>query len=157
MKSRFTAVIITISILLFFTALNLPVIAGEIGGGTETSGNRFVVRLREGKSVLTLQQAQPLGLQVKGTLSHEMLLVEAPSGMDQDDLARLPDVLWAEPDLPFYAAGTPNDPDYPKQWNLEKIGMSQAWDIEAGGKSSVVIAVVDSGAAYRDSGKFSKA
>ena len=44
----------------------------------------------------------------------------------------------------------PNDPLYTAQWNLQTIGMEQAWDINPGGTSSVVVAVLDSGVAYRN-------
>lgn len=37
-----------------------------------------------------------------------------------------------------------NDPQYPNQWNLTKISMPAAWDL-AKGKSSVKIAVIDTG------------
>lgn len=37
-----------------------------------------------------------------------------------------------------------NDPQYPTQWNMTKIGMPAAWDL-AKGKSSVKIAVIDTG------------
>ena len=41
----------------------------------------------------------------------------------------------------------PNDPKYIEQWNLEKIGMPEAWEIERG-SSQVVIALVDTGVDY---------
>lgn len=40
----------------------------------------------------------------------------------------------------------PNDPGFSaRQWNLSAIDMSRAWDIEPGGKSSIIVAVVDTG------------
>ena len=47
---------------------------------------------------------------------------------------------------------TPNDPDYPKQWNLRMIHMPQAWK-ESRGKGAVV-AVLDTGIAYEDHDDF---
>ena len=51
-------------------------------------------------------------------------------------------------------AYTPNDPLYTDpdeyQWNFDAINMSGAWDINQGGSSSTVIAVIDSGIAYED-------
>ena len=44
----------------------------------------------------------------------------------------------------------PNDPDYDKQWNLRQIHMPQAWE-KTHGKGAVV-AVLDTGIAYEDSG-----
>jgi subtilisin family serine protease len=40
----------------------------------------------------------------------------------------------------------PNDPDYSKQWGLEKIQIRKAWAIEEG--DDIVIAVIDSGIDY---------
>jgi serine protease len=43
-------------------------------------------------------------------------------------------------------ATVPNDPGYsPRQWNFGAIDMPRAWDIEPGGKSSVIVAIVDTG------------
>lgn len=40
----------------------------------------------------------------------------------------------------------PNDPGFSaRQWNLSAIDISRAWDIEPGGKSSIIVAVVDTG------------
>lgn len=43
---------------------------------------------------------------------------------------------------------TPNDPDYPKQWNLRMIHMPTAWQRSHG--KGVVVAVLDTGIAYED-------
>lgn len=43
--------------------------------------------------------------------------------------------------------GTPNDPQYPNQWNLPKIRMPQGWDITTG-NSSVILGIIDSGTRY---------
>ncbi len=40
----------------------------------------------------------------------------------------------------------PNDPGYsPRQWNFGLLDMPRAWDLEPGGKPSVIVAVVDTG------------
>ncbi|MFO7698578.1 MAG: S8 family serine peptidase, partial [Anaerolineae bacterium] len=62
-------------------------------------------------------------------------------------LIALPEVAIAEPDGIATAAGTPNDPYYPAQWGLPKIGAPAAWDVTTG-SSSVMIAVIDSGVDY---------
>ncbi len=43
---------------------------------------------------------------------------------------------------------TPNDPDYPKQWNLRQIDMPKAWERSHG--KGVVVAVIDTGVAFED-------
>ncbi|MHC4623493.1 MAG: S8 family serine peptidase [Planctomycetota bacterium] len=62
------------------------------------------------------------------------------------------DVEYAE--LNYYARAlfAPNDPRYPSQWHFNSpwgINMEGAWDITAG-DPNVVVAVLDSGAAYED-------
>lgn len=46
----------------------------------------------------------------------------------------------------------PNDPDYPKQWNLRMINMPHAWQMSRG--RGVVVAVLDTGVAYEDHDDF---
>jgi serine protease len=43
----------------------------------------------------------------------------------------------------------PNDPRYSAQWNLPAIDMERGWDINPGGSSSIIVAVLDTGVAYR--------
>jgi len=79
-------------------------------------------------------------------------------------LASQPEVLYAEPNyiapIPkgyiggeveptppgFRRLGVPSDPDYnARQWNFVDIGLPRAWDIQPGGSSSVIVAVIDTG------------
>jgi len=138
-------------------AFTVPALSSGTAGGEPSSGQTIILCPEDGKTEEALSDSQSLGLQLDKALPGGMLLMQAPPGIDAAMLEKLPDVSWAEPDLPFYAAETPNDPDYPRQWNLQKINMPSAWDIAGRGQSSVVIAVVDSGVAYRDAGTFSKA
>ncbi|MEJ7600708.1 MAG: S8 family serine peptidase [Kofleriaceae bacterium] len=48
--------------------------------------------------------------------------------------------------------GYPNDPLYPKQWHMRQIGMPEAWKLADG--NGVIVAVLDTGVAYEDHGKF---
>ena len=94
--------------------------------------------------------------------------VQLPRGLTiEEALARYrshPDVLAVEPNLagqaveglPEFAAasatgepvaGTPNDPQFPNQWALAKIGAPTAW-LNQTGTSNVVVAVIDSGVNY---------
>jgi serine protease len=45
---------------------------------------------------------------------------------------------------------TPNDPLYKYQWNFQTVNMEQAWEVESGGNSGVVVAVLDTGVAYEN-------
>lgn len=50
-------------------------------------------------------------------------------------------------DLSFDTRSTvPNDPGFGlRQWNFSQLDMSRAWDIEPGGKASVIVALIDTG------------
>src|SRR5262245_13644031 len=73
------------------------------------------------------------------------------------ELAAQPGVIYAEPDAIAYLTYIPNDPDYSFQWNFKKLDMERTWDINRGGQSSLIVAVIDSGVAYLDSGTFQEA
>lgn len=49
----------------------------------------------------------------------------------------------------YYAYTSPNDPLYPKQWNMKEINLEQAWEKSNHGEGAIV-AVIDTGVAYRD-------
>jgi serine protease len=58
------------------------------------------------------------------------------------------DVEYAQPDFRARAYFRPNDPLFASQWNLSALRMEQAWDINPGATSSVIVAVLDGGVAY---------
>jgi serine protease len=63
-----------------------------------------------------------------------------------DQLASQPEVEYAQPNYLRRRSLTPNDASYAsRQWNLQTIDMPKAWDINPGGKSDVIVAVVDTG------------
>lgn len=83
-------------------------------------------------------------------------LMRGSVGLGSTDavLARLrkdPSVEYAEPDYYFHLfAAKPNDPMYKYQWNFEKINLRGAWDMSRG--DNVIVAVIDTGVAYKDQG-----
>ena len=57
-----------------------------------------------------------------------------------------PEVEFAEPNYLYHPSATPNDPGFTeRQWNLAAIDMSRTWDINPGGKDTVIAAIVDTG------------
>jgi serine protease len=60
-------------------------------------------------------------------------------------LRRQPEVLYAQPNYIRRNKLTPNDTNYGSQWNFEAINLPQAWNINAGARADVIVAVVDSG------------
>lgn len=61
-----------------------------------------------------------------------------------------PSVEFAEPNFRVSALWQPNDPYYQYQWNFKKIKSEEAWEITAGGRSQVIVAVLDTGVAYEN-------
>jgi len=64
-------------------------------------------------------------------------------------LARQPDVEYAQARYIMHPMFVPNDPLYVQQWNFPAIDMEHAWDLNPGATSSITVAVIDSGVAYR--------
>jgi serine protease len=79
----------------------------------------------------------------------DVLLVRAPDEPDPVGAAamleRQPEIEWAQPNYWRPVSSTPNDPSLARQWNFELINLPRAWDINPGGKSTITVAVVDSG------------
>ncbi|MFN2617011.1 MAG: S8 family serine peptidase [Thermoleophilaceae bacterium] len=81
------------------------------------------------------------------------------------ELRRDPDVAYAVPNYRVHAAALhPNDPGFRRQWNFNGkfgIDMPDAWSIarrrHAPGGRGVVVAVLDTGVAYRSLGRFRRA
>jgi serine protease len=81
-------------------------------------------------------------------------LVAIPAGTDPEAAAALmrarPDVEYAQPRYLNHAMARPNDTFYANQWNFPAIDMERAWDIQPGASSTIVVAVLDSGMAFRN-------
>lgn len=70
-------------------------------------------------------------------------------------------VEYAEPNYTVYATMVPNDTYYGFQWHLDNpqsggIHVESAWDMETG-NPDVIVAVLDTGVAYEDYGRYKKA
>jgi serine protease len=60
-----------------------------------------------------------------------------------------PDVEYAQARYRNHAMSRPNDTLYANQWNFPAIDMERAWDIQPGATSDIIVAVLDSGMAFR--------
>jgi serine protease len=80
--------------------------------------------------------------------------VSLPEGLDPvaaaKKLAGRPGIVYSEPDPLLHLLFTPNDEYYSYQWNLQKLDMELAWDINPGASNDVVVAIADSGVAFLD-------
>lgn len=132
-------------------------------GGARYATNHVVARFDPALSVRDLRAvaARVGALGVRRLTYADFEYVDIAPGQDPvavaEELAAQPGVLYAEPDPVIYPLWGPNDPFYKYQWNFTKIGMESAWDINRGGRSSVTVAVIDTGVAYLNSGIFVKA
>jgi serine protease len=80
-------------------------------------------------------------------------VIPIPAGADAESVAAAyrarADVEYAQPRYRNYAMAQPNDPMYNLQWNLTAIDMERAWDIQPGATRDIIVAVLDSGMAFR--------
>jgi serine protease len=80
-------------------------------------------------------------------------IVDIPTDADPEAAAATlrarPDVEYAQPRYLNHAMSKPNDTLYPNQWNFPAIDMERAWDIQPGASSNIIVAVLDSGMAFK--------
>ena len=80
-------------------------------------------------------------------------IVTIEPGFDPEAMARQldaqPDVEYAQARYRVHRQFVPNDPLYSRQWNYPAIDMERAWDINPGARSSITVAVIDTGVAFR--------
>ncbi len=81
-------------------------------------------------------------------------IVDIPVTLDAEAAAETlrsrSDVEYAQPRYLNHAMQVhPNDPMYSSQWNLPAIGMETAWAIQPGASSDIIVAVIDSGMAFK--------
>jgi serine protease len=124
---------------------------------------RLVVKFAGGLSARAMQVASS-GVAASRVVQRryaDFVEIEIPRDADPVDaaakMASRSDVVYAEPDPIVHAAFRPNDPLYEYQWNLHKLDMERAWAINRGSKSSIIVAVIDTGIAYTDRGAFALA
>ena len=115
----------------------------------------LIVKFRPGTSPAALRSMLAL---VDGTATTRLPnadfdIVTTQPGIDPEAaalrLASQPDVEYAQARYIVHPRFVPNDPLYARQWNFPAIEMERAWDINPGAASSVIVAVIDTGVAYR--------
>lgn len=127
-------------------------------GGTYARGS-MIVKFRQGTSPAAQRTLLALvdGSETPDLPYTDFDIVTIGTDTDPEDAARRlsaqPDVEYAQARYRVQPRFRPNDQFYPLQWNLPMLEMERAWDINPGAASSIVVAVLDSGAAYR-SGMF---
>ena len=99
---------------------------------------------------LALKRGLGIGAVVQNTAldrSGAFSLLQLPAGSDVDatiaKLNKTPGVRYAERNVLRSINLTPNDPIFPQQWGMTKIGADGTWNLTTGG--NIVIAIVDTG------------
>ncbi len=111
--------------------------AAVIAGGKALAANRSPAV--SNALVQAFKPADPMGIfyaqVVPGTDLRALCL----------DLMKRPDVVYATPSPLVRMAVVPNDPLYPRMWNLPMINMPAAWDFSGNTLATVRVCLVDSG------------
>jgi serine protease len=83
----------------------------------------------------------------------DFTVLRIPDDADAEEiasrLAARADVAYAQAAYRVHSQFRPNDPLYNLQWNLPAIDMERAWEINPGGTAGIVVAVLDTGVAFR--------
>jgi serine protease len=136
--------------------------------GTYVPGE-VIVRYEDGTEQATQASvASGSGTQVAGTLPGGTTQLEVEDGESVgetiSELRTDPNVAYAVPNYVARASAFPNDPGFPMQWNFSGpfgINMPEAWALAsrrgAPGGRGAVVAVLDTGVAYRKLGPFRRA
>ena len=113
-----------------------------------------IVKFRPGVSVgqqtraLSSLRSRPMPDRLRwiGDRTAKLSVPEDPDSIGAAaNLARQPEVEYAQPNWLRKVSSVPNDPQYAsRQWNMDLIDMPRAWDINAGG-AGVTVAVIDTG------------
>jgi serine protease len=125
------------------------------GDGTVYQRGSLIVKFRAGTSAAAQRALLALvdGADTPALPYSDFDIVSIDAGADPEEAARhlngQADVEYAQARYRIRPRFRPNDQFYPQQWNLPLIDMERAWDINPGASSSIVVAVVDSGLAYR--------
>ncbi|GHH97433.1 S8 family serine peptidase [Neobacillus kokaensis] len=81
-------------------------------------------------------------------LNGDFSIVKVPSGAELKNIAKTlltnKQVALVEPNYKFTKTYIPNEPNYSKQWYLDKIQAPKAWD-KTKGSSAITVAVIDDG------------
>jgi serine protease len=117
----------------------------------------IIVKFRDGTSetavLSTMRAVAASGLERPSYADFEIMAI--PSDADPEAVAAAlraqPDVEYAQPRYVNYPMLRPNDTFYDRQWNFPAIDMERAWDIQPQAGSEIIVAVLDSGVAFRTS------
>ncbi|MGE3886515.1 MAG: S8 family serine peptidase [Vicinamibacterales bacterium] len=99
----------------------------------------------------TLSQVSGSGADRPSWANFDVLAIPADADPERvaSELRARADVEYAQPRYLNHKMYRPNDPLYVNQWNFAALDMERAWDIQQGATSNVIVAVLDTGVAFR--------
>jgi serine protease len=115
----------------------------------------LIVKFRDGATTARNSAMRAAGSTATSRPSYaDFDIIDIPQDADPEAVAASlrvrPDVEYAQPRYRNHAMSRPNDPLYSLQWNFPAIDMERAWDIQPQAGSEIVVAVLDSGVAFRN-------
>jgi serine protease len=131
------------------------------GGASSSAGDSaylrgsIIVKFRDTADSHAIHSAmRVVGGAARQPLSYaDFDIVQIPADQDPEAAAamvrELPNVEYAQPRYRHHAMARPNDPLYNLQWNFPAIDMERAWDVQPQAGSEIIVAVLDSGVAFR--------
>ena len=116
---------------------------------------RVLVRWRPGREP-SLRELSREGIPARGVERPDhadFAVLRLDRDQDPEEIARRlsarDDVVYAQAAYRVSTRLRPNDPRYTAQWNLPAIDMERAWDINPGATSGTIVAILDTGLAFR--------
>jgi serine protease len=137
------------------TGDNAARIRSEEGGTLPYVRGSIIVKFKDDvtRGGISAATAQVAGVIADRTAWANFDIVDIPAALDPEAAAAAmrarPDVEYAQPRYLNHAMARPNDTLYTNQWNFPAIDMERAWDIQPGASADIVVAVLDSGMAFR--------
>lgn len=136
--------------------LRTAIAAADTVAGAEYAPDRVIVKFRSGAGrasrATALAEVGGTALEQPDYANFELMRLQP--GDDPEAVARelseRDDVEYAQACYKIYPYFKPNDPLYSNQWNFPAIDMERAWDINQGATSDIIVAVIDTGIAFRD-------
>jgi subtilisin family serine protease len=132
------------------TAPERPAAAGEEAVETAVVGDMVVQFEPDVDDAERLAVLAERGLELVDEVGGSDFVVARPNGRrSAAEVTDADEVVGVEPVVTMRASATPNDPAYRDQWHLPMIQAPRAWDVSPTAGAGVVVAVIDTGVAYR--------
>jgi serine protease len=115
---------------------------------------KIIVKFREGGTSTArgaaMREARATGIERPSYADFDLLAIDSAADPEAiaAALAARADVEYAQAAYRVRPYFRPNDPLYAQQWNFPLMNLEPAWDINRGGTSSVIVAVLDTGVAF---------